>query len=153
MSVCDGPFCAVRHGIRFGHGPKGVQGGEVLRASERREVADDVREVVESGAGVVVEVAPHPAGSGAAVAAGILVGDQGDELERLVEADLSDLACRRLRDEQVAALDRSLKDGPRMSLCCRACLSGAGGQAILKAPGRARGYAVSRTRLELGKGR
>ena len=56
----------------------------------------------------------------------ILLRDQRDELERLVERHDADLAGGRFGDEEVAAVDRSLEDGPRMSLCCRACLSGAG---------------------------
>ena len=98
----------------------------MLGASERRQAPDDVREVVETCAGIVIEVPPDPPSRSSSVTPGVLMRDQCDELERLVESDLSGLACSRFRAEQVPALDRSMEYGPRMSLCSRTCLPGAG---------------------------
>ena len=70
----------------------------MLRASERRQVADDVCEIIEAGARVVLEVAPDPSGCRPAVTPGVLMRDQGDELERLLEIDLSQFARPRFGD-------------------------------------------------------
>jgi hypothetical protein len=43
-------------------------------------------------------------------------GDQERQLERLVEADPADLLRRRLRDEQVPALERSAEERARVAL-------------------------------------
>jgi len=45
-----------------------------------------------------------------------LAGDQGRQLERLEEADVADLPHRRLGDEQVVVLERSLEDAARVAL-------------------------------------
>jgi hypothetical protein len=45
-----------------------------------------------------------------------LLRDQRRQLERLEQRQRSDLARRRLGDDQVVALDRSLEDRPRMPL-------------------------------------
>jgi hypothetical protein len=54
-----------------------------------------------------------------------LAGDQGRQLERLDQADVADLFRRRLGDEQVVVLERSLEDGVRVALRARFLLSGA----------------------------
>ena len=72
----------------------------------------------------------------------ILDGDQRGQLQRLGKGDAADLPQRVLCDQEVAALDRSLEDRPRVALCGRACLSGAGREPDSKSPGRARGRAV-----------
>jgi hypothetical protein len=45
-----------------------------------------------------------------------LPGDQGRQVERLDEADVADLPRRRLGDEQVVVLERSLEDRARVAL-------------------------------------
>ena len=76
----------------------------------------------------------EPACRDAGVSPRILDGDQRGELQSLDERDAADLPQRVFRDEQVAALYRPSKGGPRMSLRGRACLSGAGG--VRTIPGR-----------------
>jgi len=44
----------------------------------------------------------------------LVLRDQRRELERLTKVDLADLPCRCFRDQQIAALERSPENGPRM---------------------------------------
>ena len=56
----------------------------------------------------------------------VLHGDQRGQLQRLGQADAAKLPQRVLRDQEVAAVDCSLEGRPRVALCGRAWLSGAG---------------------------
>jgi hypothetical protein len=55
------------------------------------------------------------------VPARFLSGDQHRQVERLDETDMADLSDRRLDDEQVVMLERSLEDGARLALRGRRC--------------------------------
>jgi hypothetical protein len=96
--------------------------------AERNKRSGHERRLVDRRLVTFLEPPRQPAGRDAGVPARILHRDQGRELQRLGETDAANLAQRRLGDEKVPALDRSLEDRPRMALRGRACLSGAGGQ-------------------------
>jgi hypothetical protein len=108
----------------------------VRGAAERGERSGGERRLLDRGRRVLLEEAEEPAGRGARTAARVLQRDQRRQVERLEQRDAAELAHRRLGDEQVPAGDRSLEDGPRMTLCFRQCLSGAGG-ASERSPRRA----------------
>jgi hypothetical protein len=101
----------------------------VTRASECGEAADDECQVVEAGGRVLLQKASGPARAGAAVAAGVLLRDERDEVERLVQRERAELSRGRFCDEQVLALYSSAEDRPWMALRRQFVLSGAGGVA------------------------
>jgi hypothetical protein len=99
----------------------------VIAATERRQASRHEHDVVQPGVGVLVQVAPQPAGTGAAVPAWIFERDQRRELERLLEVQLPQFARRDFRDGEVAALDRAVEDRSRVpSGGDRSLLPGAG---------------------------
>jgi hypothetical protein len=88
----------------------------MLATSQRCEAGGDQRRLIDRHAVVLVEVAPKPASADARVPARILASDEQRQFERLVEAEPADLLRGRLGDDQVAALERSTKDRPRVPL-------------------------------------
>jgi hypothetical protein len=60
---------------------------------------------------MLLEVAQQPARRDPRMPARCLAGDQRGQLERLDEADVSNLPRWRLGDEQLVVLERSLEDG------------------------------------------
>jgi hypothetical protein len=69
---------------------------------------------------VLFQEAEEPPRRNAGPSVRSLHGDQRCQFERFEQADATDLACRRFSDQQVSALECSLEDGPRVTLCCRA---------------------------------
>jgi hypothetical protein len=108
---------------------------------QRREARGDQRRLVDRHAVVLVEVAAKPAGGDARMPARILARDQQRQVESLGQADPADLLRGRFGDEQVAALERSTKDRPRVALRGRRSSSPWGRAAR-------RGYAKRRGRAE-----
>jgi hypothetical protein len=100
----------------FSHGPKGQRRVPVAVSGERSEARSDHRSFVDRRVVAFLEIAQQPARRDERLPARILARDQQRQLERLGEADPSDLLRRRLRDEQVPALERSTKDCPWVAL-------------------------------------
>jgi hypothetical protein len=86
--------------------------------SERGQAGDDERGIVERGLVVTFQPALQPARRDARVPVRLLERDQRGQLEQLDEGRPRDLDPeRRLRERQVAALDRALEDRLRVALC------------------------------------
>ena len=100
----------------LGDAPEREQRVVVPRPTERREADGHGLHIGEGGGVGFLQVAEEPPRRHAAVAARVLAGDEGGQIEQLDEGGAAELPERRLGDGEVAALDRPFEDGSRMSL-------------------------------------
>jgi len=83
----------------FGHAQKGQERFVVALAAEREQQPDGHRGVVDRDLLALAEVAPQPARRAPLVPCRVALRDERAELQRLDEADASDLPGRRLGDD------------------------------------------------------
>jgi hypothetical protein len=91
----------------------------VRRPRNRLEAGNRERSIVDCGLSVLLEIVNQPPSRDPRVAPRIPFRDQDRQLKKLTKSWASEFAERRLGDEQVTTLDRSVEDRSRMSLAVK----------------------------------
>lgn len=106
----------------------------MLHPAERLERLSCERGILDRRVAPSIQVPLKPAGGDAAVSPRVLLCDQGGQLDQLDERRPAELAERGLGGEQIAVLDGSVVDRPRVALCGQFVLPGAGRTAAPNIP-------------------